>query len=198
MIDTQGKNRICIVGYRQATITNEYLWWLSEEFDGEISVAEPSELTLDDSTAYIVSITRDLQQRRYVAEMLQGHALVTFIHHTAVRHGHCFIDAGCFVAPYVGIYFGAKIGPHCLLGPNSMISHNVVIGQNTLIHPGVLIAGSSQIGNNCLLGIRSTVIDKISICDNVFVGAGSLVTKDIDEPGEYMGSPARRKIQGTE
>jgi acetyltransferase-like isoleucine patch superfamily enzyme len=31
----------------------------------------------------------------------------------------------------------------------------------------------------------------VTICDNVVVGAGSVVTKDITEPGIYAGNPAR-------
>jgi len=42
---------------------------------------------------------------------------------------------------------------------------------------------------------NSTILP-IKICDNVVVGAGSVVTKDIDEPGIYAGNPAKliRKI----
>jgi UDP-3-O-[3-hydroxymyristoyl] glucosamine N-acyltransferase len=57
-----------------------------------------------------------------------------------------------------------------------------------------MIAGSTNIGKYCLLGIRSTVIDKLEICDNVVVGAGSLVTKNITAPGNYVGSPARKVL----
>ncbi|GIS45095.1 MAG: hypothetical protein Ct9H90mP16_21650 [Candidatus Poseidoniales archaeon] len=32
----------------------------------------------------------------------------------------------------------------------------------------------------------------VNICDDVVIGAGSVVTKDITEPGTYAGNPARR------
>ena len=32
----------------------------------------------------------------------------------------------------------------------------------------------------------------VSIADDVVIGAGSVVTKDITEPGSYAGNPARR------
>jgi acetyltransferase-like isoleucine patch superfamily enzyme len=31
----------------------------------------------------------------------------------------------------------------------------------------------------------------LNICDDVVIGAGSLVTKDIDKPGIYIGSPVK-------
>jgi len=35
-------------------------------------------------------------------------------------------------------------------------------------------------------------MDKLSICDNTIVGAGSVVIRDINDPGTYVGNPARR------
>nr|HQU73633.1 N-acetyltransferase [Calditrichia bacterium] len=32
----------------------------------------------------------------------------------------------------------------------------------------------------------------VRICDNVVIGAGSVVTRDITEPGIYAGNPARK------
>jgi acetyltransferase-like isoleucine patch superfamily enzyme len=31
----------------------------------------------------------------------------------------------------------------------------------------------------------------VSICDRAVIGAGAVVTKDINEPGFYVGNPAR-------
>ncbi len=33
---------------------------------------------------------------------------------------------------------------------------------------------------------------KLSICDNVTIGAGSVVTRDINDAGTYVGSPAKK------
>jgi len=32
----------------------------------------------------------------------------------------------------------------------------------------------------------------VSICDDVVIGAGAVVTKDITEPGTYVGNPTRK------
>ena len=40
-----------------------------------------------------------------------------------------------------------------------------------------------------MIGAGAIIIERLSICDNVIIGAGSLVRKDIDEPGTYVGNP---------
>lgn len=49
-----------------------------------------------------------------------------------------------------------------------------------------------EFGDNVVIGANSVVIGPVRICDNVMVGAMSLVNRDIDEPGIYVGSPARK------
>ena len=48
------------------------------------------------------------------------------------------------------------------------------------------------IGNNVLIGSNSTILP-VRICNDVVIGAGSVVTKDIIEPGIYAGNPAQLK-----
>ena len=49
----------------------------------------------------------------------------------------------------------------------------------------------TKIGNNVSIGSNATILP-IEICDNVVIGAGSIVTKNIIEPGVYYGNPARK------
>jgi acetyltransferase-like isoleucine patch superfamily enzyme len=51
---------------------------------------------------------------------------------------------------------------------------------------------STRIGNRVSIGSNATVLP-VDICDDVVVGAGSVVTRDITEPGIYAGNPARKK-----
>ena len=50
---------------------------------------------------------------------------------------------------------------------------------------------STQIGNSVSIGSNATILP-ISICDKVVIGAGSVVTKNITEPGVYVGNPAKK------
>jgi len=51
---------------------------------------------------------------------------------------------------------------------------------------------ATKIGDRVSIGSNATVLP-VSICDDVVIGAGSVVTRDITEPGIYAGNPARKK-----
>jgi acetyltransferase-like isoleucine patch superfamily enzyme len=48
----------------------------------------------------------------------------------------------------------------------------------------------TKIGNKVYIGSNSTILP-VSICDDVVIGAGSVVTKNINKPGTYVGNPAK-------
>ena len=51
--------------------------------------------------------------------------------------------------------------------------------------------GPIVIGSNCFLGNNVIVLPGITIGSNTIVGAGSVVTKDIDDNAVWAGNPAR-------
>ena len=92
----------------------------------------------------------------------------------------CSIDRGAISD--TEIHDGVK------LDNQIQIAHNVIIGKNSAIAASCAIAGSTVIGENFRMGGLSGVIGHIKICDNVTVGAHTLITKDIKEPGNYIGT----------
>lgn len=67
------------------------------------------------------------------------------------------------------------------------IAHNVSLGKNSAIAACCAIAGSTLIGKNLQMGGLSGILGHLSICDDVSIGAHTLVTKNIDNPGNYVG-----------
>jgi len=120
----------------------------------------------------------------------------------------CTIGDYTFIGPFVEIQKSVTIGKHCKIQSHSFICELVTIGDNCFVSHGVVFindlftsggpAGGKKhlwktttIGNNVSLGSNSTILP-VTICDNVVVGAGSVVTKNIDEPGIYAGNPAKK------
>jgi len=121
----------------------------------------------------------------------------------------CSIGDNCFIGPFVEIQKDVKIGERTKVQSHSFICELVSIGNDCFIGHGVMFindlfskgkpaAGnmklwkSTNIGNNVSIGSNATILP-VSICDNVVIGAGAVVTKNINEPGVYVGNPARKK-----
>ena len=121
----------------------------------------------------------------------------------------CNIGEKTFIGPFVEIQKGVIIGNRCKIQSHSFICELVVIGDDCFIGHGVMFindtfsnggpAGgdrnlwkSTKIGNNVSIGSNATILP-VNICNDVVIGAGSVVTKDITEPGTYIGNPARKK-----
>lgn len=120
----------------------------------------------------------------------------------------CTLGDGCFVGPFVEIQAGVEIGARTRVQSHAFICELVTIGDDCFISHGAMFIndsfsgggpargdrtrwGHTRIGNNVSIGTNATIMP-VSICDNAVVGAGAVVTKDITEPGFYVGNPARR------
>lgn len=119
----------------------------------------------------------------------------------------CVIGDGCFIGPFTEIQKNVVIGVGTKVQSHSFICELVTIGTGCFIGHGVMFindlfssggpAGGDQtkwkqtvIGNNVSIGSNATILP-IEICDNVVIGAGSVVTKNISQPGIYAGNPAK-------
>ena len=120
----------------------------------------------------------------------------------------CTIGDDCFIGPFVEIQKGVVIGKKTKVQSHAFICELVSIGEHCFISHGAMFindlfaeggpAGgkkelwkSTKIGNHVSIGTNATILP-VTICDHVVVGAGSVVTKDITEPGVYAGNPAKK------
>ena len=92
----------------------------------------------------------------------------------------------------VTINSNVSLGVNNIINTGSILEHEVKIGDHNHISVGAIICGRVTIGNGCFIGAGATIIDKLSVTDDVIIGANSAVIKNIDEPGTYVGCPARR------
>ena len=67
------------------------------------------------------------------------------------------------------------------------IAHNVILGENSAIAASCAIAGSTIIGKNLQMGGLSGILGHLEITDDVLIGAHTLITKSINESGNYIG-----------
>ncbi len=125
----------------------------------------------------------------------------------------CQIGDNSFIGPFVEIQANVTIGKRCKIQSHAFVCEMVTIGDNCFISHGAMFindtfedgepAGGDQskwetttIEDNVSIGTNATILP-VRICSNTVIGAGSVVTKDINEPGIYAGNPAKliRKIK---
>jgi acetyltransferase-like isoleucine patch superfamily enzyme len=123
----------------------------------------------------------------------------------------CHIDDDSFIGPFVEIQKNVTIGKRCKIQSHSFICELVTIGDDCFIGHGVMFINDTfsdgkpasgdvskwritNIGNRVSVGSNATILP-VKICDDVVIGAGAVVTKDINEPGVYVGNPAWRLIR---
>lgn len=119
----------------------------------------------------------------------------------------CTIGDESFVGPFVEVQRDVTIGKRVRVQSHAFICEQVTIGDDCFISHGAMFINDvfktggpawgrqdlwkpTRIGNHVSIGTNATILP-VTICDQVVIGAGSVVTKDIEEPGIYAGNPAR-------
>ena len=121
-----------------------------------------------------------------------GLTVISVISRTAHLGRNSRIEAGSFIGNFCHVGPEVSVGCNSILNNACVVDHEVSIGRHCHIGPNATISGRSKIGDLVFIGVGATVIDKVSVCSNVIIGAGATVTKDITEPGTYVGTPVRR------
>lgn len=119
----------------------------------------------------------------------------------------CEIGDGVSIGPFVEVQRNTRIGARTRIQSHAFVCEMVDIGEDCFIGHGVMFindtlsgggpAGRDQskwratrLGDGVSIGSNATLLP-VNICSGSVVGAGSVVIRDIDEPGIYAGNPAR-------
>lgn len=119
----------------------------------------------------------------------------------------CTLKKNSFVGPFCEIQKGVVIGENTRIQSHTFICELVKIGSDCFIAHGVMFINDlfsegypavddslwkeTIIGDKVSIGSNATILP-VKICSNVVIGAGSVVAKDITEPGIYVGNPAKK------
>lgn len=109
-----------------------------------------------------------------------------------------FFSRDVSIGPKVFVNWGVIFeGGPIAIGARTMVGHQVAFltadhprdeqGRPTMAYRALPI----EVGADCWLGARVTVLGGVRITDGCIVAAGSVVNRDLDQPGVYAGTPAR-------
>lgn len=113
----------------------------------------------------------------------------------------------CKIGDHVFVESGASIGDRVTIKNNSLIWHGVHIGDDVFVGPNTVFTNdlaprahlpsgpedwvATHVAEGASIGANSTVVCGIRIGRHAMVGAGSVVTRDVDDHSLVVGNPAR-------
>ncbi|MGB4985182.1 MAG: acetyltransferase [Erysipelotrichaceae bacterium] len=133
--------------------------------------------------------------RQRIAEKLQENTCLRFpniIAKNANMSKYVELGVGNVICDNTIITTNVKIGSFNHLNLSCTIGHDAVLADYITVYPSVNISGAVSIDNYSELGTGSKIIQGINITNSVIIGAGSVVIRDLQDSGTYVGIPVKR------
>lgn len=143
---------------------------------------------------YLVSVGNNYIRTELANSILQkGGNLPTLIHPSASVSRYSTLSPGTIVHAGAVVQPDVVIENNCVISFNAGVCHTSIIHENCYITPGSVIGARVEVFPYAFIGINATVISgKVKkIGAHAIVGAGSVVTKDVDDKAIVAGNPAR-------
>jgi sugar O-acyltransferase (sialic acid O-acetyltransferase NeuD family) len=120
----------------------------------------------------------------------KGYSLISYVCSRAITWPGLAVGENCFIFEANVIQPFVQIGDDVILWSGNHIGHHSRIGDHCFVASHVVVSGSVTVEPFCFLGVNATIRDGITIGREGIIGAGSLVLKDTQPGGVYLGTPA--------
>ena len=122
----------------------------------------------------------------------KGYNLFSYISSKATNFANS-IGENCFILEDNTIQPFVNIGNNVVMWSGNHIGHHSIIKDNVFFTSHIVLSGHCDVGENSWFGVNCTIRDYTIIKPKTLVAMGSLLTKNTDENGFYMGSPAKKQ-----
>ncbi|WP_167881178.1 NeuD/PglB/VioB family sugar acetyltransferase [Leptospira gomenensis] len=143
----------------------------------------------------VVSVSNPEKREKIVGHLPHNTHFATVVHPSAVISEWVNIKDGSVVTAGSILTCDITVGMHSQLNLHTTIGHDTICGDYFTTAPAANISGACKIGNRVYFGTNSSIRQGVTVCDDVTVGMGSVVIKDISEPGIYVGSPSQKLVK---
>tara|TARA_Y100001938_G_C7962236_1_gene364898 strand:- start:14 stop:676 length:663 start_codon:yes stop_codon:yes gene_type:complete len=158
------------------------------DFDNLEDIYDPNEhMLFAPMTGIQMNKTREAIYNR---GLQKGYRFCSYISSKATIFNNEIGD-NCFILEDNTIQPFTKIGNNVVMWSGNHIGHHSVIEDNVFFTSHVVMSGHCNIGKNSWLGVNCTLRDGLCVGESTLIAMGSLVTKDTEIGGFYMGSPAK-------
>ena len=174
-----------------AQMQKEVTFFVNDEYANDvakpISQFDPEEYTM------MVAVGDSRARFDVVQSLPKETTYFTFIHPTALLLSNDInIGTGSFIGAYSILTTNITIGDHAILNRGNHIGHDTEIGSYFSAMPGAIVSGNVKIYSMVYMGTNSSIKEKLSIHSLATIGSNTAVVKHIEEPGTYVGTPAKK------
>lgn len=168
----------------------------AEVLEGEEAWEYLEQNTEKEDRIYGLLILEDNNKRRqkiiskvkeYYREKIK---ILSWISETATLKNGSRIGEGVVIMDHCYVGYKTEIGDSVTIQTGSIIEHHSKIGKFVNICPGFLSGSFIEIEEMVQINIGVTTFNRIKVSKEICIAAGSLVTKNCDKPGIYLGRPA--------
>lgn len=180
------KNTWNIVGFIDA---NPEL--LGTELDGYKIVGNDDYLNSKNGD-YCVCAVGSSTLRKKIISNLTNVRFATLIDPNVQMSSSTKIGDGSIICAGSIITVDGNIGNHVIVNLDCTIGHDANLDDFVTLYPSVNVSGNVHLGECVEMGTGSKIIQGLNVSNNSIVGAGAVVVRNIEEPGTYVGVPAKR------
>jgi sugar O-acyltransferase (sialic acid O-acetyltransferase NeuD family) len=153
-------------------------------------VGIPESFNFQNGDAAIVCIANPSIKKRILDKIESKVEIISYISPYSIVAKFVKIGKGVVVCPQCVISTNTVLADYVIVNCGSLIGHDCIVGEYSSLMANVDLGGHVEIGNNAFLGTKSTIIPGRKISDDITIGAGSVVMRNLKNPGTYYGNPA--------
>jgi sugar O-acyltransferase (sialic acid O-acetyltransferase NeuD family) len=174
-----------------AQIKKKVTFFVNDRYAND--VARPISEFNPEEYAMLVAVGDSKARFDIVQSLPKETVYFTYIHPTALLLSKDInIGTGSFIGAYSILTTNITIGDHAILNRGNQIGHDTEIGDYFSAMPGAIVSGNVKIYSMVYMGTNSSIKEKLSIHSLTTIGSNATVVKHIEEPGVYVGVPARK------
>jgi sugar O-acyltransferase (sialic acid O-acetyltransferase NeuD family) len=134
------------------------------------------------------TVRRDI----YLEGKRKGYEYISYISSKASVFDNV-IGENCFILEDNTIQPFTEIGNNVVLWSGNHIGHHGKIDDHVFFTSHVVMSGHCHIKERAWIGVNATIRDFTIIGEGCLIGMGSLITKNTDDNGFYLGLPAKKQ-----
>lgn len=147
-----------------------------------------------DKAEFVITVghIKDSSLRRKIYRKIKdaGGTVATIIAKDAYVSRHAVVGEGALIMHKAMVSAEVEIGKCTIINTLVNISHETKIGDFCHVSTCASVNGACKVADDSFIGSQSVINQGISICKSI-IGSNSLVNKNIEEEGVYVGIPAK-------